>query len=282
VSSARRRLPRPSIFALGLATWLLAPRAPATEPSDLSCEPQPSPPPGDTAVPINPLLFGFGIQGLTDPNGQSVLTIPAPAPWDLDARYRVPATPLSPNTTYAMTYELQVATATGTFTTSSERDTQPPTAPGALWHAQAANPNQFSICATDETELFGLAPSTDDLTLPGDLRYSLSRALPDGGLAMLFNELTPVTLADGGAGIAVQYGLEGLPGDYVLQARDLAGNLSAPSAVQRVEIGPGCTFASSTTGRRQGNLWVLLGLLLSLGHGWRRRNAARERSPART
>ncbi len=249
-------------FALGLwAVWLVAGTARATQPSDLSCEPEPSPPPGAT-VPLNPLLFDFDAESLTDSSGNAIATAPAPSPWDLDARYRVPAQPLQPGTSYAMTYELDITTASGTFLTGDAVDTQPPTAPGALWHGGAENPNLYSACATDETELFGLAPSTDDLTPQGDLRYNLSLALPDGGLAMLFNELSPQALGDGGLVIAIQYGLEGLPGDYVLQARDLAGNLSPPSAVQKVEIGPGCTFASSTTGRRQASLWPLLMILL--------------------
>jgi len=81
---------------------------------------------------------------------------------------------------------------------------------------------------------------------------------------MVFNELTPQTLPDAGLAIAVEYGLQGLPGDYVLQARDLAGNLSGPSAVEKVEIGPGCDFATSTTGQRSAGLWQLLLILLLL------------------
>ena len=259
-----------------VVSCLLGGIARATQPSDLSCEPNPSPPPGDSAVPLNPLLFGFGLDSLTDAAGNTIATQPAPAPWDIDARYRVPVQPLQANSAYTMIYELEVTTAPGTFVTAGVADTQPPSAPGALWRAHASNANQFfpyqsGGCATDETELFGLEPSTDDLTQPSDLRYSLSLVIPDGGLSMLFNELSAQPLGDGGLVIATPYGLEGLPGDYVLQARDLAGNLSAPSAVQKVEIGPGCTFASSTTGRRQASLWPLILVLL-----------LRRRSPGRS
>jgi hypothetical protein len=90
---------------------------------------------------------------------------------------------------------------------------------------------------------------------------------------MLFEELAPVTLGDGGLALAVEYGLEGLPGDYVLRARDLAGNLSAPSKVQKVEVAPGCTFASSTTGRRRASFWPLILLILLT----RRRSARQSR-----
>jgi hypothetical protein len=266
---------------LAIGFCLVAGIARATQPSDLSCEPNPSPPPGST-VPLNPLLFDFDADSLTDANGNPVATSPAPPPWDLDARYRVPAQLLQPNSDYTMTYELEVTTASGNFVTGAAADTQPPTAPGALWHQHASNANQFAPyqgggCATDETELFGLAPSTDDLTPPDDIRYNLSLVFSDGGLSMLFNELSPQALGDGGLVIAVPYGLEGLPGDYVLQARDLAGNLSAPSSVQKVEIGPGCTFASSTTGRRQASFWPLLLVLLLL-----RRRSERRRSRRRS
>ena len=258
---------------LAVGICLVSGIARASQPSDLSCEPDPSPPPG-TTVPLNPLLFDFDAESLTDAKGDAVATAPAPPPWDLDARYRVPTQPLVPNSAYTLTYELEVTTASGSFVTGAAADTQPPTAPGALWHAHASNPNQFAPyqgggCATDETELFGLAPSTDDLTPSSDLRYNLSLVLPDGGLSMLFNELSPQSLSDGGLVIAVPYGLEGLPGDYVLQARDLAGNLSAPSGVQKVEVGPGCTFASSTTGRRQASWWPLLLLVLVRGRSAR-------------
>jgi len=261
------------VKSLAIAVWLVAGIARATQPSDLSCEPEPSPPPGAT-VPLNPLLFDFDAESLTDSSGNPIATSPAPPPWDLDARYRVPVQPLEPSSSYAITYQLGVTTASGTFVTGATNDTQAPTAPGALWHAHADNANQFAPyqsggCATDEAELFGLQPSADDLTPQADLRYNLSLVLADGGSSMLFNELSPQALGDGGFVIAVPYGLEGLPGDYVLQARDLAGNLSAPSAVQKVEIGPGCTFASSTTGRREASLWPLL-LIVFLG---RRRSA---------
>jgi len=99
------------------AACLAAGTAHATEPSDLSCEPNPSPPPGATGVPLNPLLFGFGIQSLTDASGNAIPTLPAPPPWDLDSRYRVPAEPLQAAGAYTMTYELQVTTAPGTFVT---------------------------------------------------------------------------------------------------------------------------------------------------------------------
>ena len=235
---------------------LLAASARASEPFDLSCEPFPTPSPGLADVPENALLFGFGIGALTDPNGKSVATTQAPPPWDLDGRYRVPVHPLAATTLYTVNFDLQTATVQASFTTLSTPDTHSPTAPGVSWFAAASDPNQFSRCTTDHTELFGLAPSIDDLTLQGDLRYSLSRVLSDGGLSMVFNELTPLDLPDGGTLLAVQYGLDGLPGDYVVQARDLAGNLSAPSDPQQVEIDPGCTFASSTTGRGLGNLWI--------------------------
>jgi hypothetical protein len=252
--------------------WIWQPAtARATQPSDFACEPEPSPPPSDSQVPENPLLFGFAVDSLTDSNGAPVATAPAPAPWDLDARYRVPAKPLNANATYTMSFVLGPSTSAGQFQTLAAIDTQAPSAPSVLWFGGAANANTFSFCATDRTELFGLGPSSDDLSAQSDLRYDLSQVLSDGGLAMVYNELMPFGLPDGGLVLAVQYGLQGMPGDWVAQARDLAGNLSAPSGVQHVDIGTGCTFASSTTGRGESSLLLALLGLVAL----RRRTRAR-------
>jgi hypothetical protein len=148
-----------------------------------------------------------------------------------------------------MLYQVTGGTAVGTFTTGPGPDTQPPTAPVALGHYQSSDPNAYTFCLSDRLELVPILPSTDDQTPQSLIRYNVSQQLSDGGLAVLYNDLTPISFSDGGVAIALEMGLQGLPDDYVVQARDLAGNLSAPSGEQAVDIGPTCDFAESTAGR---------------------------------
>lgn len=229
------------------AALLWAAPALAHRQAGLECLAPPFPPDGTTNVPTNVLVFDFAAPVLQ--TVAPIPTVPAPAPWDFDARYRVASMPLSPNTNYVLTYQTSSGPAIGSFTTGAGPDTQPPTAPVALGHFQAADANAFTFCLADRLELIPIVPATDDQTPQSLLRYSVSNQLPDGGLSLLYNELTPVSFPDGGLALALPMGLQGLPDGYVVQARDLAGNLSPPSAQQAIDVGPTCDFAESTAGR---------------------------------
>jgi hypothetical protein len=243
----------------GLARPALAHRQ-----AGLECEPPPFPPIGTTGVPTNALIFDFAAPVLEGCPGCPVATLPAPAPWDFDARYRVPATPLAPDTAYQMIYQESGGPTIGSFTTGSGPDLVPPTAPIALGHYAAPDPNAYTFCLADRLELLPIVPATDDQTPQSLLRYVVSDVQPDGGAVIIFNDLTPVELGDGGQALALPMGLSGLPDGYSVQARDLAGNLSPPSAVQAIDVGPTCDFAESTAGRGPPSLLALwlLGLLL--------------------
>jgi len=259
-------------FSLGVVGALaLARAAAAAEPTELECIAPESPPIGAQGVPTNPLFFGFGIAELTDPDGGLRATEPAPAPWDFDARYRVPLVPLASDTTYSYEVEIGGTTLPANVTSGSAPDVTPPTAPVFLRHFGASDPNQYSGCATNRVELLSITPSTDDATPAGELRYSVSRQLEMGSLQRAYSELS---LLDGGL-LALPYGLQGIPGDYVIQARDWAGNLSPPSNVLPIDIGPGCTCAGRTTGPGPVSTFGLLGALF----WWRRRRMASRRAP---
>ncbi len=256
---------------LGLLLLWAAP-ALAHRQAGLECLAPPFPPIGTTNVPTNVLIFDFAAPVLQAAGPTP--TVPAASPWDFDSRYRVASTPLAPNTQYEMFYQLTGGPAIGSFTTGAGPDTQAPTAPVALGHFQAPNPNAFTFCLSDRLELIPIVPSTDDQTPQALLRYSVSDQLPDGGLSVLFNELTPVSFADGGLALALPMGLQGLPDRYVVQARDLAGNLSAPSGAQAVDVGPTCDFAESTAGRGPPSLLGLWAFGLWLLRPQRRRGCA--------
>jgi hypothetical protein len=241
------------VLALTAATPALAHRQ-----AGLECIAPPFPPDGTSNVPTNVLIFDFAAP-ILNPDETPIPTLPAPAPWDFDSRYRVPSAALAPNTEYLMIYQVTGGSAVGSFTTGAGPDTQPPTAPVALGHFQSSDPNAFTFCISDRLELIPIIESTDDQTPPALIRYSVSEAQSDGGLSVLYNDLTPVTFSDGGVALALEMGLQGLPDDYVVQARDLAGNLSAPSTTQAVDVGPTCDFAESTAGRGPPSLvglWV--------------------------
>jgi len=258
--------------ALSLA-WALP--ALAHRQAGLECIAPPFPPAGTSNVPTNVLIFDFAAPVLQSGSGP-VPTLPAPPPWDFDSRYRVPSTPLAPNTQYLMLYQETGLATIQPFTTGPGPDTVPPSAPVALGHFEAPDPNAFTFCLSDRLELVPIVPATDDQTPQSLLRYNVSEQLPDGGLAVLYNDLTPVSFSDGGVALALEMGLQGLPDHYVVQARDLAGNLSPPSSPQAVDVGPTCDFAESTAGRGPPSvlgLWVL-GLWL-LRPRRRRRFAAR-------
>jgi MYXO-CTERM domain-containing protein len=133
-----------------------------------------------------------------------------------------------------------------------------PTAPVILDHFGAGNPNEYFGCTTNRVELLSITPSTDDQTPAADLRYSVSRQLSPGTLERAYAELS---LFDGGL-LALPYGLQGLPGTYVVQARDWAGNISAPSNPEPIDIGPGCDCGGQTTGHGPVSMLGLLGALL--------------------
>ncbi|MHB8416830.1 MAG: hypothetical protein ACYDCL_02055 [Myxococcales bacterium] len=251
-----------------LAACLLA-AAPALahRQAGLECEPPPFPPSGTANVPTNALIFDFAAPVLNPAGPSSVPTLPAPPPWDFDARYRVPAAPLSPNTAYVLLYQTSSGPTIGTFTTGPGPDVLAPSAPVALGHYPAPDPNAYTFCLADRLELLPIVPSIDDQTPQALLRYQVAEPSPDGGSEIVFNDLTPVELPDGGQALALPMGLSGLPDGYTVQARDLAGNLSAPSAVQAIDVGPTCDFAESTAGRGPPSL---LGLWL-LGLFWLRR-----------
>jgi hypothetical protein len=244
--------------------------AAAAEPSELECIPSESPPIGAQGIPTNPLLFGFGIDALTDPDGGLLATQPAPAPWDFDARYRVPVAPLAVGTSYSFQVEVSGTTLPGAVTSGSGSDSISPTAPVILGHFGAADPNQYSGCATNRVELLSVTPSTDDATPAADLRYSVSRQLDAGVLERSYSELR---LFDGGL-LALPYGLQGLPGSYVVQARDWAGNLSPPSNVEPIDIGPGCDCGGHTTGPGPVSVFGLIGALF-----WSLHRATRRQPP---
>jgi uncharacterized protein (TIGR03382 family) len=254
-----------------LCVLVVARSAAAAEPSELECLATESPPIGAQGIPTNPLFFGFGIAALTDPDGGLRATEPAPPPWDFDARYRVPTAPLAAGTSYSFELEVSGTTLPGVVTSGPGPDDTPPTAPVILRHFGASDPNQYSGCATNRVELLSLTPSTDDATPPGDLRYSVARQLPSGGLQRSYSELR---LLDGGL-LALPYGLQGLPGTYVVQARDWAGNLSPPSNSEAIDIGPGCDCAGRTTGPGPVSAFGLLGALF----WWRQRRRVGRRTP---
>ena len=219
--------PRRATLAAGALALLLGGTAFAHRQAGLECLAPPFPPDGTTNVPTNVLIFDFAAPVLQA--AAPVPTLPAPFPWDFDARYRIPSTALAPATQYEMIYQVAGGAAIGSFTTGAGPDTQAPTAPVALGHFQSGDPNSFTFCLADRLELVPIVPSTDDQTPQALIRYSVSEALPDGGLNVLYNDLTPVSFPDGGAALALEMGLQGLPDAYVVQARDLAGNLSIPS-----------------------------------------------------
>ena len=252
--------------------WVLAwsASAQAHRLAGIECEPPPSPSPGSQGVPTNVLLFGLAaetVQGTT-----TVATSPAPPPWNADARYRVPVAPLAPNAAYEITVLLTFGTSVASFTTAAGPDDVPPSAPVALGHL-AADPSLDMGCMADHLELLPIDPSVDDQTPATELRYSVSQELPDGGLQLAYAELIPIALGDGGVALPLPFGLSGLPGSYVIQARDWAGNLSAPSAPVTVEVGPNCDFAESTAGGAPPSLLALslLGLWILRGLGKRAR-----------
>jgi hypothetical protein len=238
----------------------------------LECIAPPFPPDGTTNVPTNVLIFDFAAPVLQA--AAPVPTLPAPSPWDFDARYRVPSTALAPNTQYEMIYQVAGGAAIGSFTTGAGPDTQAPTAPVALGHFQSGDPNSFTFCLADRLELVPIVPSTDDQTPQALIRYSVSEPLPDGGLSVLYNDLTPVSFPDGGVALALEMGLQGLPDAYVVQARDLAGNLSSPSTSEAIDVGPTCDFAESTAGRGPPSLLGMWALGLWLLRPRRRRDLA--------
>ncbi len=255
---------------LGLLALLWALPALAHRQAGLECIAPPFPPDGTINVPTNALIFDFAAPVL-NPDEMAIPTLPAPPPWDFDSRYRVPATTLAPNTQYLMIYQVTGGSAVGAFTTGAGPDTQPPTAPIALGHFQSSDPNAYIFCICDRLELVPIVPSTDDQTPQALIRYSVSEQLSDGGLAILYNELTPVTFSDGGMALPLEMGLQGLPDNYVVQARDLAGNLSAPSAPQAPDVGTTCDFAESTAGRGPPSLLGLWAFGLWLLRPGRRR-----------
>ncbi len=241
------------LFAAGALA--VAPAALAHRQAGLECLAEPQPSPG-AVVPTNVLIFDFAAPILQGPQGP-VPTLPAPAPWDFDARYRVPQSPLLPNSAYQILLQQNAGPTVATFTTGAGPDVTPPAAPTALGHFQAPNPGDFPFCMADRVELIPIVPATDDQTPQGDLRYSVSELLPDGGLSPIYAELTPTTLGDGGTVLVLPMGLQGLPDSYVVQARDAAGNLSAASQPQPVDVGPTCDFAESTAGRGPPDLLAL-------------------------
>ncbi len=251
------------------ACLLVAAPALAHRQAGLECLAPPFPPSGTTQVPTNALIFDFASPVLQGGPTESVPTLPASAPWDFDARYRVPATPLAPNTSYTMIYQLSGGPTLGSFTTGPGPDLVPPSAPTALGHYPAPDPNAYTFCLADRLEILPILPATDDQTPQSLLRYEVSELLPDGGSVIVFNDLTPVDLGDGGQALALPMGLSGLPDGYAVQARDLAGNLSPPSAPQAIDVGPTCDFAESTAGRGPPSLLALW--LLGLFWLWPRK-----------
>ncbi|MHB1845503.1 MAG: hypothetical protein ACYCWW_11800 [Deltaproteobacteria bacterium] len=235
----------------------------------LICLSPPSPSPASSGVPTNALLFDFNATELQDSSGGLVPLFQPGAPWDDDARYRAAELPLQPNATYLLPFAPGGAPSTGSFTTGSGPDTTPPSAPAVLG-AIPGDGNDFAYgCFSDRLELLPLVPSEDDATPASELRYEVSEQLPDGGLARVYEELVPVGLPDGGSVLPLPMGLSGLPGSYVVQARDWAGNLSPPSAPVRITVGPSCDFAESTAGGAPPSLLALW--LLGLGFLARRR-----------
>jgi hypothetical protein len=260
---------RSSLIAILALLW--ASPALAHRQAGLECIAPPFPPDGTTNVPTNVLIFDFAAPVLEGVG--PIPTLPAPAPWSFDSRYRIPSTTLQPDTQYEMIYQVTNGAAIGSFVTGPGPDVQPPTAPIALGSFQASDPNTYTFCLSDRLELIPIVPSTDDQTPQPLIRYCVSEQLADGGLAMLYNDLTPVTFTDGGAALALEMGLQGLPDDYVVQARDLAGNLSALSTTQAVDVGPTCDFAQSTAGRGPPSLLALWIMGLWLLRPYRSRRA---------
>jgi uncharacterized protein (TIGR03382 family) len=179
--------------------------------------------------------------------------------------------PLAAATTYSFQLEVQGTELPGAVTTASGPDRIAPTPPAILGHFAASDPNRYSACVTNRVELLSLRASTDDATQANDLRYSVSRLLPTGSLERSYSELS---LFDGGL-LALPYGLQGLPGSYVAQARDWAGNLSPPSNAEAIDIGPGCSCAGRTTGPGPVSRLGLLGA----GLWWLQRRRVGRRPP---
>ncbi len=232
---------------LPAAVLVVAAPALAHRQAGLACLAAPAPAAGGV-VPTNVLVFDFAAPILQGPRGP-IPTVPAPPPWDFDARYRVAASPLLPNTTYQILLQFAGGPQVASFTTGAAPDTKPPSAPKVLAAYDAPDPADFTYCMADRVELIAIAPSTDDTADPASLRYSVSAPAPDGGLTPVYAELTPVVLGDGGTALVLPVGIAGLPGSYVVQARDEAGNLSAPGRPTAVDVGPTCDFSESTAGR---------------------------------
>lgn len=266
-------MPAPSLLPLAVALLLSHRQA------GLACLEPPSPSPGATGVPTNALLYDFNATGLQSESGGTVPLLQAGAPWDDDARYRSPSSPLQPGTTYLLPFAPGGGPTTGSFTTGAGPDTLAPSAPALLGAVPGDGMNPVYGCISDRLELFPLEPSTDDQTPASEIRYELSVALPDGGFERTYEELVPVGLPDGGLVLAVPMGLSGLSGSYVARARDWAGNLSPPSAPVRVAVGPTCDFAESTAGSGPPSLLALW--LLGLGFLARRRRAVQNGRPKR-